>query len=237
MNRRRLVIAIGVAASALALTILLVPLYRHMGGVYIGTYPTLTAKATNTLTKLARALSDAEKSIEVFLSDNARLKAEYLDPLERIGGDQGAPQDFRLLMVGLQLENKIVTSEAELNLHGSQILLGVNAGILRGQRYEKLDPALVVLEESFPDRDSAMSTLSDQQKTVSHLLEIIRLGPPDNAEVRHFDNLKTICNLQGMKAEQVIEQYTKQIKVATKALRQVVDDMAANRSKSSAPEK
>jgi len=229
VNCRRVLIIIGIAASALALTLFLVQRYKHFGGVYIGTYPTLTAKASNILTKLAGALNDEQKNTKAFLSDNFDLKTNYLDPLERIGEREGAPQNFRLLIDGLQLENKLVAKEADLNLNSLRILLSVDDGILRGQRYEQLDPALVVLEESFPDRDAIMSTLSDQQKTITRLLEIVRLGPPNNAEVRHFDKLKTISDLQGMKAEVVIEQYTKQIKVATKALREIVDDMAANR--------
>lgn len=230
----RLVITIGVATSALALSILLVLHYRQSGGVYIGTYPTLAAKTTSTLADLEQALSDTEKSIEQLLSDNASLKTDYLDPLEKIGGDQDAPENFRVLMTGLQLENKFVATEAELDLHASQILLGVDADILRGMRYEKLDPALVVLEESFPDRDLEMSKLSDQKDTIAGLLGIIRLDPPESAEVRHFEEINMMCNLQGKKAEDVIEEYSKQIKVATKALRGVVDDMAAGRSKPSA---
>jgi hypothetical protein len=228
MSRARF-IAVTVA-SAVGLTSLLVLLLRLTGGVYIGTYPTLNAKATATLSALADALHAEENLTKILLLDNSEFKAIHIDPLGEFGRTHNAPQPFKLLTDGLELENAFVATEADLNRRSLSLLITVYMRIAAGLRYESVDPALVSLENSFSERELTLSKLSDQQKDIDNLLEVIRVSLGSDG-TQNVDRLKTICRLQGAKAEQVIEQYHREIKVATKALRIVVDDLARGYSK------
>jgi hypothetical protein len=231
MNRRHIIMLTCIVAAAVALIIFKVSFYKKHGGVYIGTYPTLSPKAADDMAELGVELSAAEKAIEGDMSTNANLKTDYLDPLEKIAGDPDAPPNFRLLTEGLQLENKLVAVEAESNSRGLQILVAVDEGILNRKRYDSLDSGLVALEDSFQKRDSAMSALSDQQKTINSILELIHQNDSNSPEMPHLKELTMICTVQGLQADKVIEHYTNELKVGTSTLRSVVDDMATGSSK------
>src|ERR1035438_5865026 len=101
MNRR-MAIPVAVAAVSLVLSILLVLHYQGTGGVYIGVYRTMSPKAANAVAGLTGVLHDEELNIQSLQLENARLKAEYLDSLEKNGRDPDVPQNFRLLITGLQ---------------------------------------------------------------------------------------------------------------------------------------
>ncbi|HSS49391.1 MAG TPA: hypothetical protein VLX28_10625 [Thermoanaerobaculia bacterium] len=214
-----------IGGSAVVVTIALVVVFKRGEGVRIGPPPKLTPSAVVLMTKLLSALKEAKQDSEHLLSENAELKTT-LQEFE--AGVPNPIQDVRWITDGLRLENSLVGGDAGLNSNALGILIGINTEILAGEGYDQIDPSLQLLEQSFPQRDASVETLSKQEKILAQLLEDAKAGNDANISSQHLDFLSAIVNVQGMKAEKAIEGL-KNIKTTTTALRGVVDDMAAGR--------